>query len=254
MKDGKMKIQIDNVPIEDIDEEESTVNEDAINAWERIQYSGKTLFEDWLLIGVSLQRARSRFMFETNSKKGTGRRFNDKMSKWLEQMGFDKIHKTARSFLMKVMDDPKVVEWYRKLSEADKLKTNHPITVMGKYRTWLRKEGKADGQVQKKQTQKEANAELQKENDSLHEHIQKKDEELREANEIWEEERKEWEDKHDENEVLRERLVTGIMAIAEKFIPESRYEEFKEQVEKFVEEIMPVPEDEDEETYEPMFN
>jgi hypothetical protein len=85
--------------------------------------------EKWLKsVGPTLVMVRDRAWELSGATRVTSQAFRDAMGEELKRTGLDAIHKTTRSYLLKIMNDlPAVEEWLAQLTNPDRL--NHPKTI-----------------------------------------------------------------------------------------------------------------------------
>jgi hypothetical protein len=106
-------------------------------AWGRLK-SGAA-WEDWLLVGQALEigrtECRARLGIRPGDNRNLGRGFNESYSKWLEANKFADIDKGVRSRLQECMENrAKIEAWRAALTDTDRLKLNHPQTVLTRWR------------------------------------------------------------------------------------------------------------------------
>jgi hypothetical protein len=74
-------------------------------------------------------------MREACTNEPTGRRYNQIFGEWLTRHGFDDIDKGDRSRLFEVMENLDEIEgWLATLPTTNRLRLNHPATVLRKWR------------------------------------------------------------------------------------------------------------------------
>jgi vacuolar-type H+-ATPase subunit I/STV1 len=153
-----------------IDDREKTLFRQGMEAWERLKKEES--WEDWLKVGQAHIAGRALAMqragVTTNVPRGTG--YKREFGKWLAEYKFDDIDKGDRSRLFAVMENlPAIEAWRKTLTQTERLKLNHPSTVLRKWK----KETQIDPEDKpKRKIQREANIELDEENHGLKQHVQ----------------------------------------------------------------------------------
>jgi hypothetical protein len=62
-----------------------------------------------------------------------GRRYSDAMSVWLTERGFDEIGEPTRCEAVRVVEDLAISEWRDTLPEHERVRLNHPCSVLHAY-------------------------------------------------------------------------------------------------------------------------
>jgi hypothetical protein len=79
-------------------------------------------------------------MEATHSRKPQGRRYSDAMAVWLRENDFIGIPEPTRCEAVKMVEDPKVDEWHQSLPEHERVRLNHPRSVIHGYGAARRKQ------------------------------------------------------------------------------------------------------------------
>ena len=102
-------------------------------AWSRLKKHMS--WSDWTSVGRAHLKGRQAAMREANTNEPTGRRYNQIFGEWLTRHGFDDIDKGDRSRLFEVMEYLDEIEtWLATLPTSNRLRLNHPATVLRKWR------------------------------------------------------------------------------------------------------------------------
>ena len=108
-------------------------------AWERLKKDHT--WEDWMLAGEALIVGRSECLNAANTNSVDDKRYRDEFSRWRKANGFDDIDKAARSWLFKCMENRAEIEaWRASLPLCERLKVNHPQSVLRKWKAAISKE------------------------------------------------------------------------------------------------------------------
>ena len=102
-------------------------------AWKRIRDAAPSTFEDWHAIGPAIRVGRRLCMKATHSKKPQGRRYSDAMSVWLRENGLDDVGEPTRCEAVKLVEDLAISEWRDTLPEHERVRLNHPRSVLHAY-------------------------------------------------------------------------------------------------------------------------
>jgi hypothetical protein len=99
-------------------------------AWQRRRDGVSKEWTDWVLIGQALYIGRNEAMTQAHAKKASGKNYNIAYHHWLQLHGFDDIDKADRGKLLYLVENLAAVEaWREGLSEAERLRWNHPSSV-----------------------------------------------------------------------------------------------------------------------------
>ena len=102
-------------------------------AWSRLKKHMS--WSDWTSVGRAHLKGRQAAMREANTNEPTGRSYNQIFGEWLTRHGFDDIDKSDRSRLFEVMEHLDEIEtWLATLPTSNRLRLNHPATVLRKWR------------------------------------------------------------------------------------------------------------------------
>jgi hypothetical protein len=113
--------------------DDTVVIDRCVRAWKSKKDNAARTWEEWVEIGWGLWIARREISRRTNDKT-SGKRFNPIMGEWLKRMGLNDIDPGARSRLMKVMDQqPEISKWHAGLPIAQRIRCNHPDSVLSGY-------------------------------------------------------------------------------------------------------------------------
>jgi hypothetical protein len=102
-------------------------------AWSRVRNAASLSFKDWHAIGRAIRIGRRLCMKATHSEKPQGRRHSDAMSAWLVQSGFDEIPEATRCEAVKLVEDLAISEWRDSLPEHERVRLNHPRSILASY-------------------------------------------------------------------------------------------------------------------------
>jgi hypothetical protein len=114
-----------------------TTDEDPVvvagrEAWKRRKTDAS--WADWKLIGEALLVGRRAAMLAAGTNEPSGKRYINQFHFWLQKRGFGDLDKADRSKLLALMENLSAVEaWRAGLSEADRLRQNHPSAI---WRAW----------------------------------------------------------------------------------------------------------------------
>jgi hypothetical protein len=102
-------------------------------AWNRVH--SDLNWEDWIAIGRAHVIGRTEAMREAYVNEPAGHQYKEAFSAWLERFGFASLDKGDRSRLFEVMDHlPQIETWRARLTTTERLRLNHPSTVLRKWR------------------------------------------------------------------------------------------------------------------------
>jgi hypothetical protein len=138
-------------------------------AWDRVKKHADLSWEDWMMTGVALTIGREECLAATHANDINSKRYRNAFSGWLTENGFGDMDKAARSRLFECMEHQGQIEaWRARLTLTERLKLNHPDTVLRRWRNST-VEGKASsGEKPETPAQKQARevARLQEELDA----------------------------------------------------------------------------------------
>jgi hypothetical protein len=130
--------------------------------------SADRTWADWSQVGEALQIGRMGSMRAANRNSPRGRAYNEHFGRWLKHYEFDGIDKADRARLFECMDHLAAInEWRTRLSIAERLRFNHPATVL---RHWKARERAAKSTKPKRASLSDLQksiAELSEENERL---------------------------------------------------------------------------------------
>jgi hypothetical protein len=102
-------------------------------AW--LRHKEDATWNDWMAIGQALSIGREDAMAAAGTNAPSGSRYNVEFGNWLVRHKFDDIDKGDRSRLFDVMANlPAIEEWRHALPQNQRLKFNHPNTVLRRWR------------------------------------------------------------------------------------------------------------------------
>ena len=120
----------------DTDEQDRIVRQGTA-AWKRLKKDKS--WTDWLAVGEALQVGRELAMYQAGTNEPSGKGYSQAFSRWLVANKLDDMDKSDRAKLFKVMDNLAAIEqWRAKLTLSERLKLNHPVTVLRNYQEWTR--------------------------------------------------------------------------------------------------------------------
>jgi hypothetical protein len=91
---------------------------------------------DWMIIAEAIEVGRTEAMQAANANEPRGKRYEREMGDWLTKNGFRGIDKGARSRLLDCLEQRAAIEkWRSTLTEAERIRLNHPSTVLRKWKT-----------------------------------------------------------------------------------------------------------------------
>jgi hypothetical protein len=118
--------------------DDTVVIDRCVSAWKSKKDNAARTWEEWVEIGWGLSIARREISRRANDKT-SGKRFNLVMREWLKRMGLDDLDPSARSRLMKIMDQlPEISKWHADLPIAQRIRCNHPDSVLAGYNKSLK--------------------------------------------------------------------------------------------------------------------
>ena len=93
-------------------------------------------WEDWMAVAEVLIIGRAEVMLTANTSDPRGKRYQKDMGVWLIENGFKGLDKSIRSRLLKCLEDRGEIEkWRATLTEPERLRYNHPNTVLRKWKS-----------------------------------------------------------------------------------------------------------------------
>jgi hypothetical protein len=102
-------------------------------AWKRLKKTKD--YHDWIKVGEALLVGREWAMNQAETNKPEGKGYNLCFSEYLQRYKLDDMDKGDRSRLFQMMDAlPQIEEWRRTLTLTERLKLNHPNTVLRKFK------------------------------------------------------------------------------------------------------------------------
>jgi hypothetical protein len=111
---------------------EEDIDRLADEAWE--QLNANPDWAKWRAIGDAMMYARNACMRDTQSNRPAGRGYNAAFSAWLAKRKFGDMDGSDRARLFKCMDNLREIEaWRATLTETERLRLNHPSTVLRKW-------------------------------------------------------------------------------------------------------------------------
>jgi hypothetical protein len=152
-------------------QEDDRAGQDARRALDRLKDRNAMNWADWMKVGEALKVGREWAMRSSGSRESNGKPYAQAMSRWLDQYGLNDLNNSTRARLLKVMENrDKIVEWRAGLSDAERLRFNHPETVLSKWRACQPKSPGAEAKARARANpDKERNAVLEAENQELRE-------------------------------------------------------------------------------------
>jgi hypothetical protein len=108
-------------------------------AWDRLKID--LTWEDWMLTGEALKVGRSECFNAAQTNSVDDKRYRIEFNGWLKANGFDDMDSAARTRLFQCMDHrTEIEEWRATLPLKDRLKLNHPQSVIRKWKAATSKE------------------------------------------------------------------------------------------------------------------
>lgn len=102
-------------------------------AW--LRHKEDATWNDWMAIGQALSIGREDAMAAAGTNAPVGSRYNVEFGNWLVRHKFDDIDKGDRSRLFDAMANlPAIEEWRHALPQNQRLKFNHPSTVLRRWK------------------------------------------------------------------------------------------------------------------------
>jgi hypothetical protein len=101
-------------------------------AWRRL--ASDPTWEDWKKVGQAHVIGRTKAMREAHVNRPIGRRYSAAFATWQKECGFE-TDKGDRARLFEVMGRlGEIEEWRRKLTAPERLRLNHPTSVLRKWK------------------------------------------------------------------------------------------------------------------------
>ncbi len=101
-------------------------------AWKRLQKGGRD-WGDWYMVGEALAAGRELAMRGAETNRPEGSAYNQLFGEWLVRYGLQNIDKSDRAKLLKIVEQPEILEWRQSLPQNERMKLNHPSSV---WRHW----------------------------------------------------------------------------------------------------------------------
>jgi hypothetical protein len=102
-------------------------------AWCRLR--SNATWDDWKQVGKAHLIGRHKAMIEAGVNQPIGRRYNEAFGTWQREFGFENLDKGDRARLFEVMGHlAKIEAWLATLTTSDRLRLNHPTTVLRKWK------------------------------------------------------------------------------------------------------------------------
>ena len=93
-------------------------------------------FDDWMDVAEALQVGRAESMRAAQTNEPKGKRYEKIMGEWLVAHSFHVIDKGTRNRLLECLQYRAAIEkWRATLTPGDRLRFNHPDTVLRKWKT-----------------------------------------------------------------------------------------------------------------------
>ena len=93
-------------------------------------------WEEWMAVAEVLVIGRAEVMSTVNTDEPRGKRYQKATDDWLIENGFKGLDKSIRSRLLKCLEDRAEIEkWRATLTEPERLRYNHPNTVLRKWKS-----------------------------------------------------------------------------------------------------------------------
>src|SRR5437868_9211852 len=102
--------------------------EKAIETWSTMK--SRDTFDDWLVIGFALEAGSRDVMAAHGLNRRNGKKWSGPWGDWLRMTGLIDVDASARSYLLKIMDElPALQQWRTNLNDEQRRKINHPQRV-----------------------------------------------------------------------------------------------------------------------------
>jgi hypothetical protein len=106
-------------------------------AWMRLRADNH--WTDWLDVGRAHVIGRQEAMRLAHVNEPSGHRYKEHFGAWLKKVGFADLDKSDRARLFTVMDNlPAIERWRAALGATERMKLNHPSTVLRKWQVATR--------------------------------------------------------------------------------------------------------------------
>ncbi len=103
-------------------------------AWQRRRAGASRDWADWVLVGAALRVGRDEAMAKARTNKPSGKNYNTAFHHWLQLNDFADLDGSDRGKLLQIIDHLEAVEaWRATLTEAERLRWNHPSSVWRAY-------------------------------------------------------------------------------------------------------------------------
>ncbi|MGM4959824.1 hypothetical protein [Bradyrhizobium sp. 604_D8_N2_3] len=101
-------------------------------AWARLKKDKS--WEDWMSTGEALTEGREIAMYDAGTNRPEGKGYAGAFNLWLIENKFDDMDPSDRAKLFKVMElRPDIEAWRATLTRTERMKLNHPTTVLRKF-------------------------------------------------------------------------------------------------------------------------
>jgi hypothetical protein len=119
----------------------SPLVQNGIEAAARIVSGSKNLWDDWLTVGLALQWGSSEAMAQSGTNTRGPGKYQRCFTQWLKDnpafLEAPLEDKTLRAALLRILERvPEIDEWRQTLSEDERVRFNHPITVWRNFIKW----------------------------------------------------------------------------------------------------------------------
>jgi hypothetical protein len=102
-------------------------------AWCRLR--SNATWDDWKQVGKAHVIGRHKAMIEAGVNQPIGRRYNEAFGTWQREFGFENLDKGDRTRLFEGMGHlAKIDAWLTTLTTSERLRLNHPATVLRKWK------------------------------------------------------------------------------------------------------------------------
>jgi hypothetical protein len=107
---------------------------EGLKAFARLRKNSVITFDLWIKVGQGLEVGKQKIMHQLRINRIDTEIGRKAFSSWLRETGYDAVPRPERSYLDRIIENLSAVqEWYAGLSEAKRLRYNHPATV---WRNW----------------------------------------------------------------------------------------------------------------------
>src|SRR5262249_27703897 len=115
-----------------------------VDAWTRLKKD--RAWADWVTVGEALLVGQAEAMRSAHTNRPEGRRYDHELADWLRHSGFDGLDKGTRSRLLACLANREAIEtWRQSLPPSDRLRLNHPKSVLARWRQATTKKPEAKG-------------------------------------------------------------------------------------------------------------